>query len=169
MYTKKMYSKIRQCRPSPGQGTFVFIKWKRTSPAQLPLSDSPSMAGRAGPARVGSLWPPMGNRDLGGTTAHFSLIKLKRSFSFRRIKNLGWFSAELRVLPGELSPSLTQWITKSVCDSDPTITTGPAPCNASGKELSQMSPLLHVKSPVQSLSRSQKQLDSQIRFWMNKI
>lgn len=128
MYTKKMYSKIRQCRPSPGQGTFVFIKWKRTSPAQLPLSDSPSMAGRAGPARVGSLWPPMGNRDLGGTTAHFSLIKLKRSFSFRRIKNLGWFSAELRVLPGELSPSLTQWITKSVCDSAPTITTGPAPC-----------------------------------------
>lgn len=48
MYTKKMYSKTRQCTPSPSQGTSVFIDRSRMSPAQLALSDSPPMAGRAG-------------------------------------------------------------------------------------------------------------------------
>lgn len=183
MYTKQMYSKTRQCRASPAQGTFVFIT--ETEPAQpsCPSVTPLSWNGELGPARAGflshgpmttdcNLW--MHTRDLGGRTAplapaNCNLIKLKRSFSFRRIKNLGWFSAELWILPGELSSSLTHSITNSVCDSDPTITTGFALCNASGKELSQMSPLLYLISPAQSLSRRQKQLDSQIRFWINKI
>lgn len=174
-----LQNKAVQSQPCP---EYVCVHyWHRISPAQLPLSASPLMKGELGPARVGflshgpvttdcDLW--MHTRDPGGRTAqlspaNYNLITL--SFSFRRIKTLGWFSAELWILPGELSSSLTQSITNSVCDSDPTITTGFALCNASGKELSQMSPLLYLVPPAQPLSRRQKQLDSQVRFWINKI
>lgn len=105
MYTKKMYSKIRQCRLSCTQGTFVLINWNRISPARLPLSECPSMEPRAGASsgEVPALRPrdhglrplhphpaPLfGSRDLGGTTAqtapaNYNLIKLKRSFFLQK-------------------------------------------------------------------------------------
>lgn len=128
-YIMPWETKIMLDKNSPSMANvLISLNWNRISPAQLCFDDSyycktenskllkqvPSLAPLDCWLQCLNTHPWLWLRsgDPGGRTTQPALTncnhKLKRYFSFRRVKNPIWFSVKLRILSGELNSALSQ-------------------------------------------------------------